>query len=93
MLDVYYSEDQFLQSCDVCGRPTIISLEMAGERVGCRHCGGTFVASDHSLVYRKCVETTFEASNAARRLRAGSNVLRMAASVLTAISNLFGELI
>ncbi|TWU40141.1 hypothetical protein Q31b_34860 [Novipirellula aureliae] len=84
VLDMCYSDDQFLQSCEVCGRPTIISHELAGERVGCCHCGGTFLASGHSP--ERCVygETPSVTSDDWSRLRA-------AASLLTAISNLFAE--
>lgn len=90
MLDAYYSDDQFLQSCEVCGRPTIISLELAGQQVGCRHCGGTFIASDLSLECHLCSQAASEEASVSR---ADSILLRLAASFLTALGNFFGELI
>lgn len=45
ILEPNYCEGKFLQSCEICGRPTIIPDELAGKEVGCRHCGGTFAAA------------------------------------------------
>lgn len=36
----------FVQECPVCGRPLEVRVKYVGREVACRHCGGTFQASD-----------------------------------------------
>ncbi len=36
----------FVQECPVCGRPLEIRVKYVGHEVACRHCSGTFQASD-----------------------------------------------
>ncbi|WP_146537423.1 hypothetical protein [Rubripirellula reticaptiva] len=93
----------------MCGRPTIIAIEFRGNAVGCRHCGGTFVAAEKALDAcedivgisnlnesrdksgeREQRPLTLSTSQKFARLN-DIAPLRLAASLLTAISNLFAE--
>ncbi len=86
------NDHSFLQPCDVCGRLAIVRFECSGERVGCRHCGGTFVA-----IGNQAIGLVVKSSLGEREVRrdrwsaANSGLLRIAASFLTAVANLFGE--
>ncbi|TWT94482.1 hypothetical protein [Stieleria varia] len=91
MTDCQLSEDSFQQSCEVCGRPAIISNQWAGKRVGCRHCGGTFTAK-RILPGILCQPTQRGSDESALLPSAKSWTFRLAASVMTAISNLIGEI-
>ncbi|WP_286763597.1 MULTISPECIES: hypothetical protein [Rhodopirellula] len=86
LLDACYSDSQYLQSCDVCGRPAIIATELSGKLVGCGHCGGTFIAVEFpagSPVLRRVTAKT--------HFNFVQKIFRIAASLLTAISDVVGE--
>ncbi|MCA9139923.1 MAG: hypothetical protein KDB00_24290 [Planctomycetales bacterium] len=86
------NDDTFQQSCDICGRPTIISSRWAGECVGCRHCGGSFVAVNGSqIITSATAQQSVRPHERKERDFARSYLLRIAASCMTAVGNLFGE--
>ena len=39
----------FVQDCPTCGRKVRVCVEYLGMKIQCRHCRGTFVASDTEM--------------------------------------------
>ena len=88
------SPSTFQQSCGTCGCPTIIRRDQSGDSVGCRHCGGQFVAFDDSIIEDKTMSTQTVSIHRPREWReANAFLYRLAASFVAAIGNPFGEVI
>ena len=86
-----YDEQSILQGCDICARPTIIPPKLFGARVGCQHCGGTFVGQHYrTSTDQRCVDSLFGPHLITRLKSAATVCSRLAASLVAGFSEWFG---
>lgn len=74
----------FNQDCPVCGRGLQIAIELLGQPVACRHCGGTFVASHQSRQHDSTADNAGLVQRANRLLALATNYLHSSGASQTA---------